>query len=87
MNYSTSFYYPCPVAGQEVLVEVFLFRDEAPADYLEYWGTQLPLPATNEVHITAVFRDGKIWEDYPDTIEKEIYSYEWTRIDIRDKRA
>ena len=77
MDYLTRFYCPCPDTGKEIFVEVHFFRDEFPADRLEYWGSLVALPPTNEVHLTAVFRDGKTWEDYPNSLEEEIYSHHW----------
>ncbi len=77
MNYQTSFWDTCPQTGRESFVEVLLFRDEAPADWVEYWGHQLRLPATMEVDIISVWRDGVLWLDYPERIASEVSTHDW----------
>jgi len=77
MRYFTTFFYECPATGQEYTLEVHFSREEEPADQVEYWGQMIYLPASEEIEITTVFRDGDLWEDYPNIIEQEIYTHDW----------
>jgi len=84
MTYYTCFYSECsrPSVGQaatdlESEIEI-IFTCEEEKSQETFWGFPVAVPASNEIEILEVFRDGKEWFDCPDSITNQLHDEEWT---------
>ena len=77
MNYYTSFYDECPTTEMEFEVEI-IFSCAEEEERESFWGFPVSVPASNEIEIFEVFKNGEEWFDYPDSITKRLHDEEWT---------
>jgi hypothetical protein len=84
MNYYTSFYCACPCQGArqettEIEFEVEVIFSCAEEEEKEFfWGFPVSMPASFDIEILEVFKNGEEWLDYPDFITKQLHDEEWT---------
>lgn len=84
MTYYTRFYGECPrpsggqaTTDMEFEIEIIFSCDEEESRE-SFWGFPVALPASNEIEILEVFKDGAEWFDYPDSITNKLHDVDWT---------
>lgn len=77
MTYYTSFYCACPATDMEFEIEIIFSCDEEESRET-FWGFPVAVPASNEIEILEVFKDGEEWTEYPDDITNKLHDEEWT---------
>ncbi len=77
MTYCTHFYAECSATAMEFEIEIIFTCDEEEEREM-FWGFPVSMPASGEVDIVEVFKNGEEWLDYPDAITKQLYDHEWT---------
>ena len=78
MTYCTHFYAECPDTAMEFEIEIIFFCEEED-DKEMFWGYPVNVPASGAVEVLEVFKDGKEWLNYSDSITDQLYDNEWTR--------
>jgi hypothetical protein len=78
MTYCTHFYAECPATAMDIEIEI-IFTCEEEEETEIFWGYPVNMPASGEVEIVEVFKDGKKWMDYSDVITTELHNHEWTK--------
>lgn len=76
MTYLIHFYEECPATGMESEIEITFTCDEE-EEQENFWGYPVSVPASNATEIIEVVKDGKVWNDYPDTITNQLHKYTW----------
>jgi hypothetical protein len=78
MIYCTHFYAECPATAMDIEIEIIFTCDEEEEREM-FWGYPVAVPASGEIEIVEVFKNGVEWFDYSDSITKQLYNHEWTR--------
>ncbi len=79
MTYFIHFYEECPATGMDIEIEIRFTCDEE-EDQESFWGSPVSVPASNHIEILEVVRNGKTWNEYPDSIKDEINKHDWESV-------
>lgn len=76
MTYFIHFYEECPATGMDIEIEITFTCDEEEEQEI-FWGFPVAVPTSNNIEILEVVKNGKTWNEYPDSITDEIHKHEW----------
>ena len=76
MTYLIHFYEECPATAMDTEIEITFTCDEE-EDQENFWGFPVTVPASNHIEILEVVKNGKTWNNYPDSITDEIHKHDW----------
>ena len=76
MTYFIHFYEECPATGMDIEIEITFTCDEEEEQEI-FWGFPVSVPASNNIEILEVVKNGKTWNSYPDSITDEIQKHDW----------
>ena len=76
MKYLIHFYEECPATGMDIEIEITFTCDEEEEQEI-FWGFLVAVPASNNIEILEVVKNGVTWNEYPDSITDKIHKYDW----------
>ena len=76
MTYFIHFYEECPATGIDIRIEIYFTCDEK-EDQENFWGYLVSVPASRQIEIQKVLRNGEAWYGYPDSMTDEIHKHDW----------
>ena len=76
MTYFIHFYEECPATGMDIEIEITFTCDEEEEQEF-FWGFPVSVPASNNIEILEVVKNGETWNSYPDSITDEIHKHDW----------
>ena len=76
MTYFIHFYEECPATGMDIEIEIHFTCDEK-EDQENFWGCLVSVPASRQIEIQKVLRNGENWFGYSESIIDEIHKHDW----------